>query len=395
VSTDPAPRTDGALPGSSGDQESGRRPERGLVLGRPWGIPIVLAPSWFIIAAVITVLFAPVVQRQLPDAGPWAYLVSGLFAVLLYGSVLIHELGHVVMARRFGIPVRRITLQLLGGVSELEDEASTPGRQFAIALAGPVLSLALAALGAVVLLLTPVEGVIELLLLQVTAANALVGVFNLLPGLPLDGGHLVRAGVWSATGRPSTGTRAAGWSGRVVAVLAFALPFLLAFAQGRPAPALTSVIWAALISAFIWTGATAALRAADREERLPRVRAATLVRRAAPVPARTPLALALERMRAEGAAAIVVVDVADRPLALVSEAAVAAVPLERRPWVTVDTVSRRITPATTIDYSAVGDDLIAAVVRARAPELLVVDAEGLVVGVLAVQDVESVLAGER
>jgi Zn-dependent protease len=363
------------------------------VLGRPWGIPIVLAPSWFIIAAVITVLFAPVVQRELPDAGAWAFVVSALFAVLLYASVLVHELGHVVMARRYGIPVRRITLQLLGGISELEDEASTPGRQFAIAIAGPVLSLALAAIGAIALAVTDVAGAVGLLLLQVTAANALVGLFNLLPGLPLDGGHLVRAGVWSATGRPSTGTRAAGWSGRAVAVVVFVVPFVLAAAQGRQAPGLTTVIWAALISAFIWSGAGAALRAADREERLPRVRAATLVRRAAPVPAGTPLALALERMRADGARALVVIDPADRPIALVSEAAVAAVPLPRRPWVTVDTVSRRITPDTTLAYDVGGDALLAALVRARAPEVLVVDAEGLVVGVLAVADVEDVLAG--
>jgi Zn-dependent protease len=367
--------------------------ERGLVLGRPWGVPIVLAPSWFIVAALITVLFAPAVESQLPGSGPWAYAIAALFAVLLYASVLIHELGHVAVARHYGVPVRRITLQLLGGVSELEGEMTKPSREFWVAVAGPALSLALGLLGWALLATLDPTGVLRLLLLQLTAANLLVGVFNLLPGLPLDGGHVVRAAVWSLTGRAHIGTRAAGWSGRVVAAIAFATPFLIAAATGTNGPSLTSVLWAAAISAFVWVGASAALRSADQAERIPAVNARALVRRAIPVDTGTPLALALDQLTRAQAGGLVIVDRAGQPRAIVNEAAVAAVPLERRPWVPVDSVARRVESTWSVPVDAAGRDLLELVARAQAPELLVVDDAQRIVGVLAVRDVEAALRG--
>src|SRR5215470_16566941 len=134
-------------PGNPGQR---RRPQAdprlGIIIARPFGIPVYISPWWFVIAAVLVVIYSNsgslpgTVQGSVPR-----YLVAVAFVVLLYLSVLVHELSHSVVARGFGLPVRRILLYPLGGVSELELEPPTPGRAFAVSAAGPGLSLALAA----------------------------------------------------------------------------------------------------------------------------------------------------------------------------------------------------------------------------------------------------------
>ena len=268
--------------------EPRRDPGGGLLVGRPFGVPIYVSPTWLIIAVLITVSFGPFVQSRIPSLGSLAYVVSFAFAVLLYVSVLVHELAHSVVALRFGLPVRRISLYLLGGVSEIEKEAPTPGREFLIAVAGPVLSLVLGGIGfAAVQALEP-GTVVHLLVLEVAFGNLLVGVFNLLPGLPLDGGRLVQAGVWKVTGRRLAGITVAAWTGRAVAVLILLMPILFVpLLGGRPD--LLQVLWAALIAAFVWSGAGAALRSAQVRERLPALHVRSLTRRAIPVPGDLPL----------------------------------------------------------------------------------------------------------
>src|SRR4249919_508602 len=104
----------------------------GVLIGRPFGVPVYVAPTWFLIAALITFSFAGSVESRVAGIGQWKYAVSLTFAILLYLSVLVHELCHTVVALRFGLPVRRISLYLLGGVSEIEKPAQTPGREAAI-----------------------------------------------------------------------------------------------------------------------------------------------------------------------------------------------------------------------------------------------------------------------
>ncbi|CAM5491212.1 Putative zinc metalloprotease Rip3 [Streptomyces tendae] len=112
-------------------------------MGRPFGVPVYVAPSWFLVAALITWVFGGQLDRVLPELGAARYLVSLFFAVAFYASVLVHELAHTVAALRFKLPVRRIQLQFFGGVSEIEKEAETPGREFVLAFVGPLLSLVL------------------------------------------------------------------------------------------------------------------------------------------------------------------------------------------------------------------------------------------------------------
>jgi len=364
--------------------------DRRLVIARPFGVPVDVTPTWFLVAALITYGFAATVERAVPGIGDWRYAVSLTFALLLYLSVLIHELSHTVVALQAGLPVRRISLHLLGGVSEIERPAATPGREAGIALAGPAVSLLLALIGFLAAQALDPQTVGRLLARALMVSNVVVGVFNLLPGLPLDGGRVLSAAVWRVTGRRHTGTVVAAWIGRGVAVLVLLVPFLLA--GGDPARLeVIDVVWAALLGAFIWFGASQSLRHASVQSRLPGINIRTLTRRAIPVEVSMPLAEALRRAHAAGAGALVIVSAAGDPVGLVVEAAVRAVPQERRPWVPVGDLSRRLDDGHRLPVDLSGEELVSAISSDPASEYLVVEEDGTVFGVLSTADVERAL----
>ncbi|HEX4814311.1 MAG TPA: site-2 protease family protein, partial [Nonomuraea sp.] len=350
--------------------------------------------TWFLVAGFITVMFGPQMQRMLPHLGDTAaYAVAFVFAVLLYVSVLLHELAHSVLAKAYGLPVRRITLYLLGGVSEIEKEPPTPGKEFAIAAAGPALSLGLAGLGlAADVYLVNDGGIAEALTWQLWVANLIVGVFNLLPGLPLDGGRMLRAGVWKLVGNPGSGTVVAAWGGRVLAVLLVAFPVATAFTGGRELD-FTELVWPLVLASFIWIGASQSLRVAKIRARIPQVNARALARRAIPVTGETPLAEALRRAAESGAGALVVVDHDGNPLAIVHEAAVQATPEHRRPWVDVGSLAKSLEPTMVLAADLTGEPLIEAMRAAPGSEYLLVERGGEIYGVLATADVNRVFTG--
>jgi len=296
-----------------------------------------------------------------------------------------------VVARSFGLPVRRILLYPLGGFSEIEREPPTPGRELLVSAAGPAISLVLA--GAGYLAWRAVRsGIPSVLIGQFVVANLLIGLFNLLPGLPLDGGRMLRAGVWKVTGRPGQATVAAGWAGRILAVLLLLAGLLYLAREGSRAQ-LFDVVWVAAIAAFMWGGATQAMRATRVRERLPGIQARTLARRAIPIPANLPLAEAIRRAEAAQARALVVVDHEDRPIAIVNETAVMATPPQRRPWVDAGSLARTIDPGLILAADLSGMALIEAVRRTPASEYLLVEPSGQVYGVLAAADLDHAFAG--
>ncbi len=359
-------------------------------IARPFGIPVFISPYWFLIAGLFVFLYARgLVGSSVP--GALRYLVAAAFVVLLYASVLVHELSHSLVARGFGLPVRRILLYPLGGFSEIEREPPTPGREFLVSAAGPAISLALAAGGYALTRAIP-GGVLWVLLDQLYLANLLVGVFNLLPGLPLDGGRMLRAGVWKVTGRPGQATVVAAWAGRVLAVAVLVVPFALAARTGNSLQ-FFDVAWLAVIAIFMWTGAGQALRATRVRERLPGLQARTLARRAIPIPANLPLAEAIRRADAAQARALVVVDHEDRPIAIVNETAVMATPPQRRPWIEAGSLARTIDPGLVLPADLSGMALIDAVRRTPASEYLLVEQTGQVFGVLATADLDHAFAG--
>lgn len=373
-----------------------KEPGGGILMGRPFGVPVYVAPSWFLVAALITWVFGGQLDRVLPELGAARYLVSLFFAVAFYASVLVHELAHTVAAIRFKLPVRRIQLQFFGGVSEIEKEAETPGREFVLAFVGPLLSLALA--GLFYLAMRPVEpGTVPgVLLAGLMVSNLIVAIFNLLPGLPLDGGRMLRAVVWKISGKPMTGTVAAAWVGRALAVsVLIGLPLLnQSGALGGSGEdvggmdTVTDALLAAILAAIIWTGAGNSLRMARLREHLPELRARTLTRRAVPVENDTPLSEALRRANAAGARALVVVDADGTPLSLVREAAIVGVPEHRRPWVAVSGLAQELTDGMRVSAELAGEELLDVLRATPATEYLVVEETGEIYGVLSAADVE-------
>ncbi|MFF4776243.1 site-2 protease family protein [Microtetraspora fusca] len=366
----------------------------GLRMGRPFGIPVYVSPTWLLVAAFITWSAEPWFAAYLPGYGrPGTYAVALLFAVLLYLSVLAHELAHCVVAKYYGYPVRRIVLYMLGGVSEIEREPDAPGREFLVAAAGPALSLGLGGLGYLLLTFAvPSEGLFYVLVYQLAWANLIVGIFNLVPGLPLDGGRILRAGVWKITRNPGSGTIAAAWVGRGLAVVMIAWPLLTSVMTGQEID-LPLMVWAVILASFIWMGATQSLRVARVRARLPHLRARTLARRAMPVTAEVPLSEALRRAQDAGAGAMVVVDHESRPVAIVNDAAVKATPEHRRPWVNVGALARTLEPSLVLGADLEGEPLLDAMRGTPSGEYLLVERGGEIYGVLVTSDVNRVFSG--
>ena len=362
----------------------------GIVIGRPFGIPVYVSPYWFLIAGVFVVVNANGLASTLH--GSTRFVVAAAFVVLLYVSVLIHELSHSLVARGFGLPVRRIVLYPLGGFSEIEREAPTPGQEFLVSAAGPALSLALAAGGYGLMHVVAQDTITGNLVRQLCWANLVVGLFNLLPGLPLDGGRMLRAVIWKLTGRPSTATIAAAWAGRAIAVALIVLPFALGVVNGTGGDlAFTASL--AVIAAFMWIGAGQAIKATRFRERLPALQARTLARKAVSVTADTPLAEAIRRADENQARAVVIVDHDDKPIAIVNETAVMATPPQRRPWLEAGTLARTLEPSMVLPADLSGMALLDAIRRAPATEYLLVEPSGQVYGVLATRDVDQAFAG--
>lgn len=318
------------------------------------------------------------------------------FAIAFYASVLVHELAHTVAALRYKLPVRRIQLQFFGGVSEIEKETETPGREFVLAFVGPLLSLVLGGVFYIPLQFVEAGTVPGVLLAGLMISNLIVAAFNLLPGLPLDGGRMLRAVVWKITGKPMSGTVAAAWVGRGLAIAVFVgLPLLThTGALGNATDdisgfeTVTDALLAAILAAIIWTGAGNSLRTARLREHLPELRARTLTRRAVPVESATPLSEALRRANEAGARALVVVDGQGTPKGVVREAAIAGVPEHRRPWVPVSGLAQDLTDGMKVSAELAGEALLDRLKATPATEYLVVEDTGEIYGVLSTTDVE-------
>ena len=184
------------------------------------GVPVYLRASWLLLAVdrgrPVRPGRAAGCCRSSATVGGYALAVGFVLCLLL--SVLLHELGHAIVARRYGIGVRAITLELLGGYTEMESDSPNARADLLVSLIGPIVSGVLGAgrrwrSGS----LLPDRTILDQLAFQLAWSNLIVAVFNALPGLPLDGGRALRAIVWAVTGDRHTGSRVAGWIGRGVA----------------------------------------------------------------------------------------------------------------------------------------------------------------------------------
>lgn len=362
----------------------------GLLLFRFRNVPVLLSPSWWLGSAAIVVLYAPLVGRFLPDADAFMSItLAAAFAVLLGVSVLAHELGHCVVALRLGIPVRRLRLFLLGGLAEITRTPKRPAHEGVIAAAGPAVSAVLAGLFGVVLLFMPGEGPIWLLVLECAVANVAVAVFNLLPGLPLDGGRMLRAGVWAMFGQRGIGTRAAVIGGWLVAGLLM-LWALWGLANESPDRWLRLGV-CALTAWFVASGARGELAADQRRSWPEGLALADLVRPILQLPAESPVADALGAaagrgvmlVRADGVAVGLLDPVAAERLA------------ERAPMAPAEQAAEPIRPESVLLDSEPGEDIAERVQETAAWQFLVVDEEGRPAGVLHRDDLRAGLTGKH
>ena len=322
------------------------------------------------------------------SVSPW--ILAGAFAVLLSLATLIHEFAHALVARALGFPVHRVVLQLLGGVTHFERTRQAPLAEAAVAAAGPIATFAVAGVTyAISQVLDPTSAAAAVARALIWA-NVLIGIYNSLPGIPLDGGNVLRCLIWAASGSERRGTVVAGWVGRGVALLTLLSPVLLSVALGIQ-PDIIVYLIAGIVAAMLYSGASAQLRAVDLREKAATLTAGTLARRAIPVDRDLPLGEAIRRASAAGAGALVIVDARGVPLAIGHQDAIAAVPEQRRPWVSVSSVSRPIDADTAIDRDLAGTELITEVARRGREELLVLDSEGRVYGVLLVADIDAAL----
>jgi Zn-dependent protease len=365
---------------------SEQRPPGTFKVGTVAGSDVLVSTSWFLVAALIAIIMAPLVEQVQPGLGALKYVAGLAFAVLLYGSVLLHEASHAIVAKRLGYPVSSITLHFLGGMTSIEGEAKRPREEFFIAVVGPLTSMAV---GVAALLLLPVtpDGLTRLAMEGLAGANLLVGVLNLVPGLPLDGGRVLKAGVWGLTGSIVRGTVVAGWGGRLAAVAVLAWPVAQESVLGTP-PDVIDFVLAFVVAAFLWSGATASMSAARLRSRIPHLVARDLARRTLAVPADLPLSEAVRRAQEAQAGGILTTTTDGRTTGLVSEAALLATPEDRRPWVPTSSVARTLEEGLRLPVGLRGEDLVRALTRTPAAEYLLVEDDGTVYGVLVTADVD-------
>jgi Zn-dependent protease/CBS domain-containing protein len=375
------------LPGRRGFLPFVQHP--GVPLFSVFGIRVVAHYSWFAIVALfvwaLTVGWFP---RVLPGRPLQHYVTLGVItAFFFFASVLVHELMHSIVAIRSGIPVRRITLFLFGGVAEILREPSDPGTELKVALAGPATSAVIAAgcWTAVALMGdAPARPGLQLAFTYLAVANTVLLGFNLLPGMPLDGGRVLRAIVWKTTGSFRRATRIASTAGQAIA----GLIVLVGIAVALLGPSVWPGLWIILVALFLRQAAGAGYRQLMMREALRGIRlASVLTADAVTVPPDITLSELIERYLLRYHFTSYPVTENGRPIGLISIRSVKRV--SRESWGTT-LVGQAMIPITGATSVSPEDDIPTALSKMSATgqtRLPVIDASGALVGIVSRRDI--------
>jgi Zn-dependent protease len=376
--------------------DSAEQPSYGWLVGRVHGIPVYLGRSWPIVAVAMVLAFGPTVGVTSSRWGGYALALG--YVILLLLSTLAHEGSHALVARLLGARVDRVVADLWGGHTVYAAESLRPGQTGIVAVAGPAANLLLAALAWAA---NPnVTGSVgSVLLWMFFVLNLLVGLFNLLPGLPLDGGFILDAVIWRLTGRRSAGLIAAGWAGRLVAVGSVVLLLGLPLLRGDD-PQVWSFVVVPLLGAFVWSGASRAVHAGAARAALERIRVGQLMRPVVVVPAHASGARIADALVGTPTAEYAVLaDPRGTPVGFIDTVALAGVPEGR--LATVPASSFLLAPTRGwVVQADPGDDAVA-VVSALAGQhvgeqvksaVLVQDRFGRLVGTVSMSDLDAVLS---
>jgi Zn-dependent protease/CBS domain-containing protein len=300
------------------------------------GIEVGVHYSWLIIFGLVTWSLSEFVFPNapgVPQLSTVEYWILGVVtSLLLFASVLIHELAHSFVAKARGLNARSITLFIFGGVSNLAGEAKEPATEFLVAIVGPLTSFVLAGISFALATVIS-QPHTELVLTYLFLINLSLGIFNLIPGFPLDGGRVLRAVLWSATGNVRRATEWAANVGKLVAYLMFGYAIYLFLGPPRDA---FGGLWTAAIAWFLHNAASTSVQQLVFEQRLRRVRAADIVRPdETTVPPGISVAELVDRYILPAARRAVPVADNGRLVGIVTISDIANVPPEQRGQVTV------------------------------------------------------------
>jgi Zn-dependent protease len=368
----------------------------GIRIGVDWG--------WFLTLFLVIIWLSPSFRSALGSSSGVAYLTTVISALLFFGSLIVHELGHALVARRQGIEVRNIQLFLFGGLTQMSREARTPSEEFKIAVAGPLATLFMVLVFAGIDLaivgpnllwdairltpnikLTPVLLSLSWLLLM----NVIVLIFNLVPAFPLDGGRIVRAGVWRATGDKQRGTRTAAKLGQWFAVILAGIGIWLMLAGGA-----FGGLWLLLLAFLLGQSARGALMQTALTEKIEGVRVADIMdRQPVAIPAATPVGQALdEYFHRYGWSWFPVVDDRGHFLGIARQERVQTTIDGGEGWLTVGSaVEAGETSDWRVDEDRPLTELLSSEALGRLGALMAVDRDGVLQGVVTVDQVRRAL----
>jgi Zn-dependent protease len=342
-------------------------------------VPVYFSPFSLLILVLFAAQFATLAQDRVTGvANTRSYALGLLAAVITMVCIVLHELGHALVAQRLRFEVDAITVYGFMGVTQFRPEPKTPGRSFLVSVTGPLVNLVIGAAAALAYPYVNPNTSVGFVVFAVAWINIALGAFNLLPGLPLDGGAAFASGVWKVTGDRNQAIRAAAYAGFVVAA-GLAVWGLQQTQSGAGGYTLALAVLLAL-------GAASSLKRERVVEKLPGLTAGGVARKAVTVAANLPLSEALRQAEAQGVTAIVVADSNGTPWAVMNGAAADAVPADRRPWTTINQVSRPIEDGMRIPEGLGGQELMDRLAATPSSEYLVYGANGEPTGVLVMVD---------
>jgi Zn-dependent protease len=341
------------------------------------------SPSFLLLGLLAAEFEGQILSTDLPrESGGLVAAVALAVGVGLLLSVALHELAHAVVGRGLGLPVGGIMLYLFGGLTSLDAEPASASDQAMVTLAGPLVNVVLGGACAAIALTLHSSGLVPEATWQLAGMNALLAAYNLVPGLPLDGGQLLRAALWRATGDRVRALRTTAWVGVGGGIMAGLVGLeLLRRTHGYSFLLLT-------LAAILVVSGLQIVRASGVTARLEGVSAGQVARRAFTAAPDLPLAEALRRAELAGATAVLL-GAPGNPTAVLADALVAAVPAARRPWVAASSVAHLLRPGMVLDSRLRGEALLEAMRRTPSTEYLVVDGP-TVVGVLRVADLAAI-----
>jgi Zn-dependent protease len=349
--------------------------------GKLFGIPFYINPSWFLVLGLVTWSYSSGLAAQFPQLGGGLAVVLGLMtAVLLFSSVVAHELGHSFVAIRQGIDVKSITLFIFGGLASLDKEPKTPSAAFWVAIAGPLVSLILFGTFTAIGFGTAASGPFGAILGVLASVNLALALFNLIPGLPLDGGNILKAIVWKVTNNPYKGVVFASRVGQIfgwVAISSGLLPLVL-FGSFEN-------FWNLLIGFFLLQNAGNAAQFARVQEKLTGLTVADAVTPDSPV---VPVNMSLREfadeqiLSGQNWSRFLVTDDNGQLVGAISVENLRTVPTTSWPDIKVTEVMRPIEMSTTVQSDKPLLDAVQLLEQQKLSALAVIRDNGVLVGIL-------------